>query len=225
MTYRRRRKYVARRRPRRFRKGYKRIARIARRTIRSMAETKIRLKTYVGTLLNTGNSFEEDWATGMNQGSGFDERIGSQIKTKRLSLRLWLTFAPVGPNANAGAKFRLLILYPRKGVSTAKLNAYLTPTVPGVFGAVEPTLYFVIADISGALGCDLGSGTIPITENNNRPSDRLIEWCSKPKSRYVFNYDNLTVYNQPVVYICSDINSASGSISVSGYLRMSYYDI
>lgn len=223
MAYRRRRKFVRRYR-RRFMSKRRGMRKTIRRVVRSMAETKFYVRQHVGVAINNTNAFEEDWGSALPSGTDFDERIGSQIKTKRLSCRFWVTYGP-GATPFSSAKVRVLVLYPRPGMSSTKINSYLTATVPGVYAVVEPTLFYVIKDISFSLGCDLSGAVAVPVENPNRPVDKLIKFSLPNRLGYTFNYDATTLYRQPILYICSDIAPANGSVFLTGYTRMSFIDI
>lgn len=196
------------------RTGTRRVARVARRVVRNMAETKF----FTEQIANPGITTVPvtfSWADTLAQGITQNTRVGNQIRVQALSFKLWFD---IGDNIGNGYSIvRILVLYPRKGLSEPALLA--EATLQSITTRPNPSRVFVLYDKQFVIG------NINNAANVNAPPVRLMKFAKR--CRYVFNYDpNAAVTREPILVVLS--NTAAGAanqVSCVGYKSMSFKDL
>lgn len=208
----RRRKFVRRTR------GTRRIRRVVKRTLWRNAETKFLVGNIVNSNINANYTGELSWYQGLALGTQFNQRIGNKIHTKCLTFRLNFTFQQGVNGVNSGT-FRVLILYPRKGVDTATLTAYLTTAVPGMHGRADPRLFMTLYDKNVTL-----QSTAYNASSGGNTYWRQLRYYKR--CNYIMNYqDDNSVDREPIIYFASTVPNADPSaIYMNGYLCMAFKD-
>lgn len=196
------------------RRGGKYIRRTVRRTVRSMAETKFYIQNITAQLIYTAG-IANGFADGLSQGVLPNQRVGTRISVQRLSTKLNFYFL-AGTNGSTYAIVRVLILYPRKGVSGAQ--AAVVASAQNLFSRPDPTQVVVLQDRRFAVGTatTLGSGSTP--------SFKFFTWVKRTK--FDFNYTGVQIDREPLIFMISALGQDDPStVRCSGYLSMSFKDM
>ena len=121
---------------------------------------------------------------GIGQGTQNNQRVGNKIHAKRYGVNLWFNFSiTIASATQASCRLRALLLYPRKGVDSASINAYLTNSVPGIYNRPDPNIFYVLMDRTWTMG----SASATYGAGNN-PSTYRLKFSRK--ARYILNYDS-----------------------------------
>lgn len=196
-------------------RGSKYIGRIARRTIRRMAETKYNITTVNSANINTvpgGYSFFDSIPVGTGSGN----RIGNQIKAKSYGFNLNFNLTAPVDGSNQGI-VRVVVVFPRKGISSAEMMSWMTTTL-GTATLIDPTRFYVIFD-----------RTFPMSSNSQgngvSPSWRKIRMGKR--ANFVFNYmSNGLVDREPMLFFVSSVTLADQTdIFANGYIMTRFIDI
>jgi len=216
----RRRKYGGRKRKyvRRTGRNSGGLGRTIRRTIEAMAETKFRLTEFTDnnvTIVPGGFS----WANGLGVGTANNQRIGSQIRVKRLTASFSFFFNPTLAGYH-DCVVRVVVLYPRKGVSDADMSSYVSANFT-VYNKIDPSRFIVMMDRRWTMG-----SSDPAVTNGSAPNWKQMKIILR-KTKYVWNYNVANqVDRQPRVYFCSILPEENTSeCYLSGWIQTSYKDI
>lgn len=199
---------------------YKRTARIVRRTLTRMAETKFNLVNISSNNLITGLAVNYPF-NGIAQGTGPTNRIGNSVRTKRLSFRYSVYFnfgTAIG--ASTYGQIRVCLIYPRRSLNTQAGGDIIAPNFNQFWNAEN---YIVLYDKTHDLSANAqnsGTGTVPVLKHFR---------FSMP-TRYVIRWRDPNVNNaekQPIlVYFTSLPDVLNGSsISLNGQMRVSFIDV
>lgn len=214
-----RRRFKASRRRFRFRRSKmfgKRVAKIARRTVRRLAETKFFIDN-INIGIDANNAWTDQIANGLTQGTTAITRVGARIQCHRWGFDLKVAFLQGLAGVNT-ANCRIMVFYPRKAVSNGDVTALISPTNPGLYGRADPTQIMTLYDkfftIGG--GTAVSSGAVPTVRHFK---------LSRP-SKYIFNYDAAnTVQHCPIMYITTDIVAGGTSgVNIQGNVSVSFKD-
>jgi len=231
-------KFKRRFRKRRFvrsKRFTRRVRRIARGTVWKMAETKFYTQP-VSITPNTAGAYAKSFFDGLDQGIGTNARVGSKIVIKKWGFKLqslfnWNSFDSNQYVGAANARFRVMVLYPRKSVTTPDLTSYLTPTVPGLYDRPDPTRFMVLYDKFRLISDShpyvrLNDIEYPLTGGGTKSHYTFKFFKSRP---LVLNYGSGTVINrEPILYITCDLlpigDDEGSSVFFGGYVSASYKD-
>ncbi|AJD07488.1 putative capsid protein [Odonata-associated circular virus-2] len=209
-------KFKRRRFIRRYKKtGTRFMARAVKRTMYRQSETKFFIVNVNSTITNAAN-YESGWANGINQGTGNEQRIGNQIAVKNIGFNFTFNFN-TGNSGASGSFVRVLVVWPRKGVSTTSLIGYFTGTNPGIAARPDPKLMLTLYDQKFMLAANTAGNGLAFK------TCRFTKYCKMAK----WNYDSNGICDsQPVVYFATDASAVTtANISIRGYATISYKDV
>lgn len=223
--------YRTRRRSRFIRRtgrGYRRKMTFRRRTVRSIvrrqlwrnAETKIFNETQPPISLISSESTEISFFAEIQQGTQNNQRIGNQIHAKRYGVNFVFSWAINGSPAQYQVNLRFILLYPRKGVDSGTLNAYLTNNTPGLYDRPDPTIFFTLMDKFITL-----QASNPGYSAGGVPSIYRLRFSRRAK--YILNYNSDgEVDRYPILYIVNNKNSVDANtvLTLQGYKYVSFKD-
>lgn len=193
----------------------KRVRKIAKGVVINMSETKYKIDN-LNQLVSATSGYEKIYGNNITVGTGNDQRIGNQIRIARVGFDL--NFVYIQGNSTTPAAFvRIILAYPRKGISTSDLATRFTNTDPGVFGRLDPDQAITIYD--KRLLISAVSGT------NGMTTARLRYY--KYMRMMACNYEDATagLDHVPILYIVSDAGgTTTASMQCAGTLSVSYKD-
>lgn len=209
----RRRKFSFRRKNKFFNK---RVRRVAKRTVINLAETKFKVIN-VNTTVTDASGYEFAFGDAITIGTGNDQRIGNQIRILRIGFDLSTLYVS-GLSNVTGVWVRVILAYPRKGVSTSDLTSYFTSSNPGVFGRLDPDQALTLYDRRNWIQSP-GSGTGNVTNRY-----KFWKYCKLA----VMNYEDstATLDNTWILYVASNALTVSGAyVDLRGTISVSYKDM
>lgn len=220
MGYRRRyKKRSYRRRYGRKRSNFKLMKRTIKKVLYQEAESKF-LVTNINSSINQASDVETVWSTGINVGTGNEQRIGSKIAVKNISMDLQCSFFQ-GTNGSNGAFVRVIVLWPRKGLATGDAQLYLTSSNPGIFGIPDPDQYITMYDRRVYLaGINTGGGNPLSVRYRYNHYCKMMKWTFDDQ-------DGQIGCREPLLYITTNLNAVneSSTVNINGYKRISFKDI
>lgn len=217
-----------RRKSRRFARGVRRTGRRLRRTIRKTVRSMAETKYYFTSTLNVGvqNQFlYYTFTDGLEVGTGSRNRIGNEIKIKRIGFRMQLNYnrGTVANQSVRNLQFRVMICYPRKGL--ANTGDWRTTTFQdfNFLSYVNPETAVVMYDKIHTVS----EWSPEFIGGTPYGQVKTIRW-SKRWGQNV-NYRSVTQTDvEPVIFvIANSVGSGAGFASVEMDLitRMSFIDI
>lgn len=155
----------------------------------------------------------ESFSDGLAQGITAVTRIGTNIKVKRLTFKIWAAMSL----ADRGAEYawaRVLVIYPRKGVDDQ--SALTDINLIGWNVPPNPTTLMTLYDKLLPIGR---------TAEGNLPAVRCFKWTKRV--RYQFNFDAAgAVKREPVIVMLTNLSGSNdASINFIGYKRLSFKDM
>ncbi|UYD39104.1 MAG: capsid protein [Wigfec virus K19_598] len=211
------RRRFGRRKFRRPRKFNRRVARVARRTIRKMAETKFWIREI--PTLNATAFGVRDWApTSVVQGVSPFTRIGNKFRIKRIGFRAWIYSTledDTEPPSPVLFSVRIVVVYPRKSIGTAPIITDFVP--PQWNGYLDPTKWVVLKDKTFNMSYPNGVGS-----NSNT---RFWRWSKRVNLDININTAG-AVDREPFIVFWSDLTGPSNTEPrVNIVTRFSFIDI
>lgn len=205
-----------------FRKS---VARIARRVIRSGAETKYNLITVGDQFRGTAVPYFNRWTIGLVQGTTAFTRIGQEISVKSHSYHFRFKLNQnVGGGVGVG-EVRFLIVYPREGHSDADVSNTMAAIVAGanIYAKVDPTTAIVLKDkwffLSNPSAAFANNTTAIV------PAYVTIKGRLKMRMNYLFNGVGV-VDKSPTIYCLTTVPAGNDSqVGISGFLSLSFKDV
>lgn len=203
---------------RRIRKNYRRryrfrrsnrkyLKRMVKKVIYNEAET--RFKTFGLNNVRVGSDITNElrWIDQLT------EKDGRQIAVKNISFNI---HASTNISAPGNGPFRIMVLWPRKSVTTSDLTQYLTSGIPGMYGRMDPNLALVLYDKT-ALIVPAAANTGSITRNF-----KFSHYCKMWRTQIEDTSGQSTT--QPIVYMTSTLGTPNG-VFINGYMTISYKDL
>lgn len=130
-------------------------------------------------------------------------------------MKIWLSSVPAA-GGYTRIPFRLLMLYPRKSVDDAQVQAEIAAI--SMYNRPDPSLLMVLWERRGYLGTAQG--------DESMPTARTMKYIKK-RSKYQFNYDvGGNVNREPLFVALADIPAINPTdVFLNGYMSMSFKDI
>lgn len=208
------RRFKTRRFRRNGRRAYKKIARITRRTIHRMAETKFKFSTKITVTPFLQALTTITWSLdNLSQNVGTEGRIGNQIQCRSFSAHFRAYFD--GNGARDDATLTMYVIFPRK---TQSGNGPVLGQIPNNLSWPDPEnwicwkqKFLTFGDHDAA---EYGGGL---------PSVRM--WKFHKKVPLVCHYNGTSVDREPYIVLFSDVdNTTAARLNVEYITRVSYKD-
>lgn len=125
---------------------------------------------------------------------------------------------PESPTLSRAVQIRLMVLFPRKGLTSTDVATYMSGFV--LNGRPDPAHIVVMYDRTFTIGA-----SNPAVASGNEPRDRLMRFYKKTK--FQFNYNNATqIDREPMIYFFSNFLTGDTSNAViNGFTSMSFKDM
>lgn len=191
-----------------------RTRRALRRSIRGvvykMSETKLLTIPVLTGNVSTVPSYST-FTNGITQGTGNDQRIGRNIRFKRMGLKIWAELIGTGAET---AYVRVLLLFPRKGIDDTSLLTEVN--LLSFSSRPDPNTVITMYDKSFALSR---------TANGSVPFARHLQFWKRFNYSVQFSSSGI-VNREPLFVVLSNLAASNASdVNIFGYLSLSFKDL